>query len=80
MGLAAVFGIVKQSGGHIQVYSEMGHGATFKIYLPRVIDTTIVPKVPAPRGQVPRGTETILVVEDDTAVRQLTNRILSDSG
>jgi PAS domain S-box-containing protein len=80
MGLAAVFGIVKQSGGHIQVYSEMGHGATFKIYLPRVIDTTIVPKVPAPRGQVPRGTETILVVEDDTAVRQLTNRILSDCG
>src|SRR5208283_4426116 len=65
LGLSTCYGIIKQSGGHIGAYSEPGRGATFKIYLPRVEPPA---KIPPPRlnpSDLPRGTETILLVEDD---------------
>ena len=77
LGLATVYGIVKQSGGNIWVYSEVGQGTTFKIYLPRtedILDATVSQK---PIASV-RGDETILVVEDEETVRGVTRRILED--
>lgn len=80
MGLPTCLGIVKQSGGHIYVYSEVGRGTTFKVYLPRVSGT------PAPRRNVSTpttsrgGTETVLVVEDQPMIRELIERILSEAG
>jgi two-component system, cell cycle sensor histidine kinase and response regulator CckA len=80
MGLATVYGIVNQSGGHIWVYSEPGHGATFKIYLPRV-DQTAEPAAPRPASAPSAGgRETILLVEDEARVRQLARDILQASG
>jgi len=80
LGLAVVYGIVKQSKGYISVYSEVGHGSTFRIYLP-VDERAAKPQAPsAPRPLSPRGTETILLVEDDPAVRALANSILGDKG
>lgn len=81
LGLATVYGIVKQSGGHIAVYSEPGRGATFKIYLPQieaVSDTR--PSDRAEIGAVFGGNETILLVEDQTEVRNLAARILQQQG
>jgi PAS domain S-box-containing protein len=80
LGLSTVYGIIKQSGGTIYVYSEPGWGTTFKIYLPRVMaqGPTEVP-VPARPGNV-RGTETVLVVEDEEGVRSLTCRVLQTYG
>lgn len=80
LGLATVYGIVKQSRGYVWAYSEPGLGATFKIYLPRA-EGEPTPKAPEPAQEgVPRGTETILVVEDDHAVRALITRILDYYG
>jgi len=80
LGLATVYGIVKQSGGNIWVYSEVGRGTTFKIYLPRVFEAPDVqPPAPAPTG-MPRGQETILLVEDDETVRHLARDILTAQG
>ena len=79
LGLSTVYGIVKQSGGNIWVYSEQGRGSTFKIYLPRV-DAP----VPEARRRAPStlatGDETVLVVEDEDAVRRLSERILRTAG
>ncbi len=81
LGLSMVYGIVKQSGGNIWVYSEPGQGTTFKIYLPQ--ETSDHKPVTNALTQVKRrlgGTETILLVEDEDAVRKLTERILSKAG
>ena len=79
LGLATVYGIVKQSDGYISVYSEPGRGSSFKIYLPRI--ATPAASAPAPAKSGPgRGTETILVVEDDPAVLTLSRRALEAQG
>ncbi len=69
LGLSMVYGFVKQSGGHVKVYSEVGQGTTVKLYLPRATDTDLAEAAPAAVEPMPRGTETILVVEDDAHVR-----------
>jgi two-component system, cell cycle sensor histidine kinase and response regulator CckA len=82
LGLATVYGIVKQSGGYIWVYSETGHGATFKIYLPRAEGEAM------PSGRehgmemsvLQHGSETILLVEDEDGVRELAREYLEASG
>lgn len=79
LGLSTVYGIVKQSGGHIFVESELGKGARFEILLPRVNEAPDGPVVEAP-ASVTRGTETILLVEDEAAVRAVAERILSGAG
>jgi PAS domain S-box-containing protein len=82
LGLATVFGIVKQNGGHIWVYSEVGEGTTFKIYLPRVVEGARAPS-DRPREEAAsaaRGSETLLLVEDETEVRELVRDILEDQG
>src|SRR5258707_2087076 len=75
LGLATVYGIVKQSDGYIAVYSEPGRGSSFKIYLPRNESTADLPVAPQ-RGGPARGSETILVVEDEPAVLPLSHRAL----
>jgi two-component system cell cycle sensor histidine kinase/response regulator CckA len=80
LGLSTVYGIANQSGGSISVYSEPGEGTTFKIYLPRV-DEPVELAARYPRGtEALRGTETILIVEDDVLVRKLATETLSKSG
>jgi PAS domain S-box-containing protein len=80
LGLAMVYGIVKQSGGHIWVYSELGRGTTFKIYLPRVHETARAVEPRPGLTDMPPGSETVLVVEDEEAVRALTRHILEMCG
>jgi two-component system cell cycle sensor histidine kinase/response regulator CckA len=81
LGLATVFGIVRQSGGYIWVYSEPGRGTTFKIYLPR-FDSAVAATAEfvAPEAAVLRGSETILLVDDDERVRTLVRAILRRYG
>jgi nitrogen-specific signal transduction histidine kinase/CheY-like chemotaxis protein len=81
LGLATVYGIVKQSAGHVTVYSEVGHGTVFKVYLPRV-DEAPAPPEPALQTEKSRrgGSETVLLVEDDEALRSLAREILSVQG
>ena len=81
LGLATVYGIVKQTGGHIAVYSEHGKGTTFKVYLPRVAEAVHATAVPE-RSDSPsvNGHETILLVEDERAVRELARTVLADRG
>jgi two-component system, cell cycle sensor histidine kinase and response regulator CckA len=82
LGLSTVYGIARQSGGFVWVYSEPGHGATFKVYLPIATtddDTTHAP--PADSGaEAAGGSETVLVVEDEGIVRTLVRRILEANG
>jgi PAS domain S-box-containing protein len=79
LGLSMVYGIVKQSGGYIWVYSELGLGTTFKIYLPAV-EAPPETLQPRPAPSVPTGTETILLVEDEDGVRELLEEILTAQG
>jgi two-component system cell cycle sensor histidine kinase/response regulator CckA len=79
LGLSTVYGIVAKSGGHIWVYSEPGHGTTFKIYFPRVADTA-EPSSQETNAESLTGSETILLVEDDEAVRLTTTAILEGAG
>ncbi len=80
LGLSTCYGIVKQSGGHISVYSEPGRGATFKIYLPQVHEQARIPVRPLESQELPRGTETILLVEDDPALREMASTLLRRLG
>jgi CheY-like chemotaxis protein len=80
LGLSTSYGIVKQSGGYIWVYSEPEHGTTFKVYLPRV-DESAEPATAVRLKTAPqKGTETILLVEDEEAVRDLTETVLTSYG
>jgi signal transduction histidine kinase/CheY-like chemotaxis protein len=80
LGLATVYGIVTQTGGFIWPYSEPGLGTTFKIYLPRVDEAIVDHDVKRNEPASPRGSETILVVEDDPGVRQFTTQALRNYG
>jgi PAS domain S-box-containing protein len=79
LGLAMVYGFLKQSGGHVKIYSEVGAGTTVKLYLPREVareDTLVA----APSGEVKGGEETVLVVEDDDEVREVAVSMLTELG
>jgi PAS domain S-box-containing protein len=79
LGLSMVYGIVKQNGGHVWVESKPGQGACFTIYLPKV-ERTVAPTVPARAEAPPRGTETLLVVEDEKSLRRGICELLSSLG
>jgi PAS domain S-box-containing protein len=80
LGLSTIYGIVKQSGGHVAVYSEPGQGTTFKVYLPRVDEAgSATLAAPATQG-LPGGNEVVLLVEDQDRVRGLTREVLSGCG
>jgi signal transduction histidine kinase/ActR/RegA family two-component response regulator len=80
LGLSTVYGIVKQSGGNIWVYSEVGRGTTFKIYLPCVESNPVEQKINVEDTNLHIGTETVLLVEDEERVRDMTKEILQESG
>ena len=80
LGLSTVYGIVKQSGGNIWVYSEPGEGTVVKVFLPQFLQETEAPTKRLEDAVVPRGSETILLVEDEDVVRGLTRQILEQAG
>jgi CheY-like chemotaxis protein len=80
LGLATVYGIVKQHRGWVEVYSQLGKGTTFKVFLPALPPTAIPGTAQLGEPQMPGGTETILLVEDDHAVRLVTRRVLESRG
>jgi CheY-like chemotaxis protein len=80
LGLSTCYGIIKQSSGHISFYSEPGQGTTFKIYLPQVEPQTKIPIQRFDSPDLPRGTETILLVEDDPALREMAATLLRRLG
>ena len=80
LGLSTVYGIIKQSGGYIWVYSESGRGTTFKVYLPRVGETVEAEGAGGPAHESHRGTETVLLVEDEDGVRALIRQVLVRNG
>ncbi len=80
LGLATVYGIVKQSEGYIAVDTELGRGTTFRVYLPRPDDAAPAPVARVAAEPFPRGTETVLVVEDEPAVQSLCRRALENLG
>jgi len=80
LGLSTVYGIVKQAGGYVMAYSEPGDGTTFRIYLPRTDQAASVREERRLLDEIPGGSETILVVEDETALRQLARTLLEESG
>jgi CheY-like chemotaxis protein len=80
LGLATVYGVVKQNNGFINVYSEPGQGTTFKIYLPRHLDKTAPLLKQEPDKPTERGRETVLLVEDELAILEMTTEILERLG
>jgi PAS domain S-box-containing protein len=80
LGLATVYGIVKQSGGYVWLYSEPGEGTSFKIYLPRVVEAVSAGEAQHGKEAPRRGSETILLVEDEKGVRELAGEYLEASG
>jgi PAS domain S-box-containing protein len=80
LGLAMVYGFVKQSGGHIEVESEVGRGTTFQVYLPRTDEAAPSGRSSPDSATLPRGTETILLVEDQDAVRTFARHVLLTGG
>jgi PAS domain S-box-containing protein len=79
LGLSMVYGFVKQSGGHVKIYSELGHGTSVKVYLPRAFQAE-APLTEPLEGPVEGGTETVLVVEDDAEVRATVVEMLGELG
>jgi two-component system cell cycle sensor histidine kinase/response regulator CckA len=79
LGLSTCYGIIEQSGGHVRVSSELGHGTTFEVYLPRV-EAEHAKTFSAAESETPRGSETIRLVEDDTQVRTAVGRLLRHHG
>ena len=81
LGLSVVYGVVRQSGGHVVAYSEVGRGTTLKVYLPRLAEPagSSMPE-PLPALAPGRGDETILVVEDEAPLRRLVARVLGERG
>ncbi|MEE8119436.1 MAG: ATP-binding protein, partial [Gammaproteobacteria bacterium] len=80
LGLSMVYGFVKQSGGHVNIYSEQGHGTTIKLYFPKTKTRQAVTEAQAELEVTPRGNETILVVEDDIDVRRTATILLKMLG
>jgi len=80
LGLSMAYGVVQQSGGHIRLESRPGAGATFRIYLPRVAGSAAEPRPMAAALSLPRGTETILLAEDESSVRELIGSYLESLG
>jgi PAS domain S-box-containing protein len=80
LGLSTVYGIVKQSGGYVFAQSELGHGTTFRIYLPRVEEAAQPADTVKPCESITHGTETVLLVEDEESVRQLVRETLESRG
>jgi PAS domain S-box-containing protein len=80
LGLSTCYGIIKQSGGHISAYSEVGRGSTFKIYLPQAEQQKKAPVERPSSPGMPRGTETIMLVEDDPALREMATTLLRRLG
>ena len=80
LGLSTVFGVVQQSGGHIAVYSEPGRGSTFRLYLPRRGDAVTSSLAPKPALTSTRGSETVLVVDDQFSIRRIAVKLLSHQG
>jgi PAS domain S-box-containing protein len=79
LGLATIYGIVQQAGGHIWLYTEPGLGSSFKLYFPRV-DAPSVPSQPQQPARSPIGTGTVMVVEDEASVRDMTSTVLRRAG
>lgn len=82
LGLSQTFGYVKQSGGHIKIYSELGEGTSIKVYLPRHYGEGDVAKITPPKTGAPRGaaSETVLIVEDDNRMREIARAMLQELG
>jgi len=80
LGLSTCYGIIKQAGGHITIYSEVDKGTTFKIYLPRVTEQIDTIKREEEITTLPKGNETILIAEDEPGVQKLTTKILTGLG
>ena len=80
LGLSTCYSVVSKSGGHITVESEPGKGATFEVYLPRVDEPASQPPVHDKSDELPRGTETVFLVEDEPMVRSMASQVLREQG